>query len=157
MRRRNSVTLKTIAERADLSVAAVSAALTSSSRTAAVSDATRERVRGIATELGYRPNAVARSLRLQRTDIIGLYCDRRIGWPSALDPFFGKLIGGCEEGCGECRKDLLLQGLYTPPSLSEMHGRLVDGRLDGLVVFTRPQSPLLSLLEAVRLPAIGLV
>lgn len=73
MRNRKSVTIKDIAKRLGLSHPAVSKALTGSTKgTAAVSAATRERVRKAAREMGYRPNSVARLLRSGRSGLIGI-------------------------------------------------------------------------------------
>lgn len=67
------VTLKDIARRLGLSHPAVSQALTGSLKgTIKVSEATRERVRVAAAEMGYRPSTVARALRSGRSGLIGL-------------------------------------------------------------------------------------
>ncbi len=67
--RRNRVTLKDVAAVAGVTPATVSYALNDSG---GVSPQTRERVRRIAAELGYRPNAAARSLVTGRTGLLGI-------------------------------------------------------------------------------------
>ncbi|MDR1280705.1 MAG: LacI family transcriptional regulator [Opitutaceae bacterium] len=71
------VTLQTIADRAGVTRALVSMALRNSSKVAA---ATRERLQGIAQELGYRPNPMVRalmtSLRTQREAL----CEAALGF-----------------------------------------------------------------------------
>ena len=64
------VTLRDVAERAGLSVAAASLALSGSTR---IPDATRERVREAAAALGYTPNGAARALRAKRHGAVGLF------------------------------------------------------------------------------------
>ena len=64
------VTLKDVAERAGLSVAAASLALSGSTR---IPDVTKERVRDAAQELGYTPNGAARALRSKKHGAIGLF------------------------------------------------------------------------------------
>ncbi|MHA7269509.1 LacI family DNA-binding transcriptional regulator [Arthrobacter sp. HLT1-20] len=70
MQPRSSVTILDIAREAKVSRTTVSAALSSTGR---VSMATRDRVRAVATELGYAPNHAARNLRRSRTGAIGLH------------------------------------------------------------------------------------
>ena len=65
----NRPTLKTIGQLAGLSHVAVSKALRDAPD---ISDATKERVRKIADELGYTPNMAARNLYLKRTSTIGM-------------------------------------------------------------------------------------
>ena len=64
-----AITLKDVAERAGVSRAAVSRSYTDG---ASVSVKTRAKVERAATELGYTPNMLARSLTTRRTQLIGL-------------------------------------------------------------------------------------
>lgn len=64
-----SLTARQVADRAGVSVSAVSRTFTSG---ASVAPATRERVLTAARELGYRPNLMAQSLMTGRTNLIGL-------------------------------------------------------------------------------------
>ena len=59
-----------------------------------VSAATRSRVLAAVEELGYRPNAVARSLRARRTWTIGVIASDSAGGKS---PFFGEFTRSCED------------------------------------------------------------
>ncbi|WP_432839887.1 LacI family DNA-binding transcriptional regulator [Dactylosporangium sp. CA-092794] len=61
--------LRRVAEASGVSVSTASRALSGSGR---VSEATRAKVRRVADELGYRPNALARGLRTSRSRLIGL-------------------------------------------------------------------------------------
>jgi len=63
------LTAREVAERARVSVSAVSRTFTAG---ASVAPATRERVLAAARELGYRPNLLAQSLMTGRTRLIGL-------------------------------------------------------------------------------------
>lgn len=63
------VTIKMIAQRCDLSTAAVSRAL---NHLPGVSQKNAERVRQVAKEMGYYPNIAARALKTNRTKIIGI-------------------------------------------------------------------------------------
>jgi DNA-binding LacI/PurR family transcriptional regulator len=64
-----AMTLKDVAERAGVSRAAVSRTFTEG---ASVSAKTRAKVEKAATELGYSPNMLARSLTTKRTKLVGL-------------------------------------------------------------------------------------
>ena len=66
---RRRATLKEVAELAGVSTSAVSRTLTPG---ASVSPATRAKVLAATRSLGYRPNALARSLMTRRTELIGL-------------------------------------------------------------------------------------
>ena len=63
------VTLKDVAKVAGVSYATVSRALSGSPE---IGESTRKRVIKICEEMGYTPNAVARSMVMKRTNIIGL-------------------------------------------------------------------------------------
>ena len=67
-----AITLKDVALRAGVSRSAVSRTFTEG---ASVSDKTRKKVQKAATDLGYRPNALASSLTTGRTKLIGLVSD----------------------------------------------------------------------------------
>lgn len=67
--KRKNVTLATVAEKAGVSVSAVSKALNGSSE---ITEITRDRILAIAKELDYLPNFSARSLRLGKSNLIGV-------------------------------------------------------------------------------------
>ncbi len=69
-----AVTLKTIAEKAQVSTMAVSSVLNNSNITR-VSAEKRERIKRIADELGYSPNRMARVLAGKASDLIGVVMD----------------------------------------------------------------------------------
>lgn len=82
------VTIKEVAERARVSISTVSRVLTGN---APVSAKRRARVIAAIEELGYRPNALARGLRMRRTAVIGLII------PDISNPFFAQLARVIEE------------------------------------------------------------
>ncbi|TDO48454.1 LacI family transcriptional regulator [Kribbella sp. VKM Ac-2527] len=63
-------TLRTIAAEAGVSIATVSYVLSGHARGQTISDATAERVRGVATRLGYRRNDAARAIRTGKSDLV---------------------------------------------------------------------------------------
>lgn len=85
-------TMADVAKRAGVSSAAVSYALNGQP---GVSDATRERVRQAAEELGWVANRAARALVSQRYSVVALVM-RRTPDTLALEPFFAPLLAGIE-------------------------------------------------------------
>ena len=85
---RSAPTILDVAEKAGVSKSLVSLVMRDSPH---VSDAKREAVLDAARQLGYRPNAVARSLVRQRTQVIGVMVS------DFGNPFFSELLEGVEE------------------------------------------------------------
>lgn len=81
-------TLHDIARRAGVSLTTVTRALHGKPD---ISEETRNRVRGLARELGYQPNMLARALRLQKSKVIGVII------ADISNPYFARLVKGVEE------------------------------------------------------------
>jgi LacI family transcriptional regulator/LacI family repressor for deo operon, udp, cdd, tsx, nupC, and nupG len=96
---RRSVSIEDIAQAAGVSHATVSRALRGNSR---ISPQVRELVQRLAEEMGYTPNAVAQSLKGQRTHTVGLVVT------SISDPFYGRLARGVDEGARQANMDVFL-------------------------------------------------
>jgi DNA-binding LacI/PurR family transcriptional regulator len=149
-------TLRDIAQRVGVSRMAVSAVLSGTTSRIGVSSSTRDRIVSAAQEMQYRPNAVARSLRRRRTDAIGFYSGYHYLDPR--NPFIGAILGGLQEGCAAFGKDLLLHSDSrgtTPDDVDDIYGSLVDGRIDGLVLFTPPEDPLVERLAVSHVPVVA--
>lgn len=86
------VTIKDIAKRVGVSHTTVSRALRGS---ALISDGTCERIRRAAAEMGYQPSAAARSLKTNRSQVLGVIVS------SMDDPFFSEILQGIEERAQE--------------------------------------------------------
>ena len=85
------VTHKDVAERAGVSVATVSYVLNNGPRP--VAPETRVKVEEAIAELGYYPNELARSLRLQQSSTIGLIL------PNIMNPVFAEIAHELESAC----------------------------------------------------------
>src|SRR5882724_11101286 len=85
------VTLKTVAAHLGLTPGTVSAALNDSPAARSIPEHTKKRILQAAKDLNYRPNYLARSLRLQRTYTIGVIAEE-IG-----DAYGSLVISGIEE------------------------------------------------------------
>ena len=83
-----AVTIKDVADRAQVSYTSVSRALNGKK---GVSEETCEKILVIAEEMGYRPNALARGLVNNRTYTLGLII------PDIINPFFPEIARGVDE------------------------------------------------------------
>jgi len=93
------ITIKDIAKKADVSVATVSYVI---NNTRPVSPELTARILHAIEELGYSPNAVARSLRQKRTKMIGLIV------PDSTNPFFAEIAKGVEDAGYEAGYSVIL-------------------------------------------------
>ncbi|RYG75469.1 LacI family transcriptional regulator [bacterium] len=151
-----AVTLTDVAAHVGVSAVAVSVVLNNSQSKVRVSAATRERILQAAEELQYQPNSLARSLRLQRTNVIGFYGAHG----RSLDPrfpFYGALSAGLQMGCRQHDKDLLLQSRLGSNSDTDIYMSLLSGQIDGLVLYAHHVTPLIERLIESRLPIVTVV
>jgi LacI family transcriptional regulator len=89
------VTLKNVAKHVGLTPGTVSAVLNNSAASRSIPEITRQRILAAARELNYRPNMLARSLRVQRTFTIGVIL-QEIG-----DAYGSTVVSGIEEFLSE--------------------------------------------------------
>jgi len=123
---RAAVTLSDVARHAGYSRSTASLVFQESPLVAA---STRDRVLAAAAELGYVYNRRAASLRMQRSNTIGLL----IGGLS--NPFFAELVESVEEELAPSGYTVLLGNTLDDPSRQEMLIRtLLEYRIDGLLV-----------------------
>ncbi|HET7771389.1 MAG TPA: LacI family DNA-binding transcriptional regulator [Chloroflexota bacterium] len=116
-------TLKDVAERAGLSVAAASLALSGSTR---IPDVTRRRVQDAAAALGYTPNASARALRSKRHGAIGLL----MFGPGSGEPltFYGEAVVAVADEALRTERQLVLLGAHARPAAAQGGERSSRGR-----------------------------
>ena len=119
------VTIREVADAAGVSPAAVSYAL----RGIQVSEETQERVRRVATDLGYEANPIARALASGRTGMGGI-----LG-PSLEDLWLQRLVAVAgRELLARDRYALILDAGGDPARQRVLAGRLRDQHVDGLIV-----------------------
>lgn len=110
--------IKEIARRANVSISTASYALNNSPK---VKAETKERILAIAKELNYIPNMAGRTLKKQKTDLIGLYLTNYGG------AFYGSLMKGITDGLNAEGYDVIIcsgekSHLFVPE-------KMVDGAI----------------------------
>lgn len=130
---KRSPTIKDVALHAGVSSMTVSRVCNPNS-SGYISDATRERVLISIGELGYRPNALARSVRTGRIDTVGFYNGYR-GLFLLEHEFQRTLFNGLQEASAALKQDLLIFTVpeYTRPA-TEVVRELSTSRVDGVVL-----------------------
>ncbi len=96
-----------------------------------VSAVTLEKVRKAAEELDYRANAVARSLRTQRTDAVALIV------PDITNPFYPMVARGVQDALSDAGYQVIVCSTDADPArelrtLRDMVARAVDGMIVSL-------------------------
>ena len=123
-----NVTIKDVAKRAGVSPSTVSRVIADHPR---ISPDTKEKVRAIMSELGYYPNAIARSLVNQTSNSIGLIRSR-LTEENFANPFFPAVIQGISSVAHKHKLSLVLSTGKTfqqedEESLTLLRQRRVDG------------------------------
>lgn len=144
------VTAKDVARELELSQPTVSRILSGDTAHRA-SDATRKRVWETAERMGYQPNAIARSLRHGRTNVIGVHTNHNY---DVRNDFLGTIVGALQCACGDYQLDLMLHNSLGS-SAETMFGKLRDGRIDGLILHAGSDDPLVEILERSPLPVVS--
>ncbi|MEV5755730.1 LacI family DNA-binding transcriptional regulator [Streptomyces tendae] len=118
--------IKDVAAEAGVSVATVSRALNGHP---SVSATARARVLAAVETLGYRPNALARSLRTDQTRTLGLVIS------DVMNPYFTELARSVEEEARALGYSVIIGNADERPDLQDHHvTTLLDRRIDGLLV-----------------------
>jgi LacI family transcriptional regulator, galactose operon repressor len=102
-----SVTMRQIAERADVSIGTVSHVING---TAAVRDKLRQRVLEAIRSLGYQPSQLGRGLRRNQTSMLGMIV------PDITNPFFPAVVRGAEDVAYKSSYSIVLCNTDNDPS-----------------------------------------
>lgn len=147
--RRSVSTILDVAKLADVSIATVSRVINGD---AAVRPRTRRLVEEAITTLDYRPNAAARSLRLARSQTLGLLITD-LGNPVYID-----VVHGIEDVARAHGYALFLCDAANDAEVANVHlERLYERRVDGLIVYLAlEQPPALSLFRDSSRPVVAM-
>ena len=116
------VTLKAVAKRVGLTAGTVSAVLNNSNASASVPERTRKRILEAARELRYKPNFLARSLRVKRTYTIGVIA-QEIG-----DIYGAMVISGVERYLRQQNYFFLTMIHRHNPQLLQSYSHMLESR-----------------------------
>src|SRR5207245_10422415 len=111
---------------------------------------TAERIRRIASTMGYRPSAIARSLVTRKTNTIGVVVT------TISDPFIGEDVSGIEETANNHGYSVILANSNADPErevkvVHSFHERRVDGIL---ITSSRVGALYLPLLRELKVPIV---
>lgn len=121
-----TVTLTELAKKAGVSVATVSRALNNSEHP--MNEATRDRILTLAKELDYRPNMVARSLKMDRTYTVGLIVD------NIVSPFTPLIIRGIQDYLKIHNYfSVIINADWNPELETEAIRQLISRSVDGVI------------------------
>ncbi|ENM5790974.1 substrate-binding domain-containing protein [Vibrio mimicus] len=119
-------TMKDIARLAGVSTSTVSHVI---NKSRFVSDEIAERVNNAAQQLNYAPSALARSLKMNRTQTIGMLVT------TSTNPFFGEVVKGVERSCYHKGYNLILCNTEGDNQrMKASINTLLQKRVDGLLL-----------------------
>ncbi|MDR1161331.1 MAG: LacI family transcriptional regulator [Tannerellaceae bacterium] len=123
------VSIKDVAQRAGVSNATVSLVLNGKEKDGRVGKEVADRVRKIATEMNYQPNALARSLQSGRTHIIGLIV------ADISNPFFSSLAYYVQDQMEHAGYSVIIMNTNeNDQDLEKIVGLLNNHQVDGYVI-----------------------
>jgi DNA-binding LacI/PurR family transcriptional regulator len=125
--------IQEVARRASVSTATISRVLNGSTK---VKSATFKRVKQVIDDLHYVPNTSARTLRVGRSQLLGLIVS------DINNPFFPELIDDFEARAREHGIDVVFSHTnYQPDRLEHCLKRLIERNVDGIAVCTSETNP----------------
>lgn len=144
-----TTTMKRIAGELGVSITTVSKVLNNRED---IGHATRARVLAKVAELGYQPNAVARSLTLRRTNTLGVVI------PDLMHSFFVEIVAGLETIASARGYGLLLCSSNEDPAKERAEIDMLRQRqVDGIILASVNATGNTDLLQRLRPLGIGLV
>jgi DNA-binding LacI/PurR family transcriptional regulator len=151
-RKSGHVTLLDVARACGFSVSTVSIVLSEAPLSQNVAEKTRQQIRSMAQELGYHPDAFARSLRRQRSQTIGILAY------DLSDPYCVPLVRGIQEGLQRASYLPLLMDAQTSRSLFDKYLQMIlERRAEGVIVIASwvfDEANLLSDIEKNNVPIV---
>lgn len=121
-------TIEDVAAMAGVSIATVSRAINEPTK---VADATRRKVTDAIARTGYTTNAMARSLRMRRSNMILILA------PDVGDPNFSNILVGLETEASKRGYGVLIGNTQNDPSRETDYLRFISSnQADGLILFT---------------------
>jgi len=144
-RRSGGVSLKQLAEHLELSTTTLSLVLNDAPSAVSIPRETKERIFNAAKELNYRPNYLARSLRVQRTHTLGVIV------PDLSDGYSAMVLGGVEAALSQVGYFYITAShMHHEELLEKMTRLLIERQIEGLIsvatpVLFKPNLPVVSI------------
>ncbi len=151
-RKSGHVTLLDVARACGFSVSTVSIVLSEAPLSQNVAAATRQQIRAMAQELGYHPDAFARSLRRRRSQTIGVLAY------DLSDPYCIPIVRGIQAGLQPASYLPLLMDAQTQRGLFDNYLQMIlERRAEGVIVIASwvfDETDLLSDIEKNNVPIV---
>ena len=121
------VTIYDVAKEASVSLATVSRVINGSN---VVKGPTKDRVQAAIDKLGYKPNAIAQGLALQKTTSIGLVV------PEASFTYTGQIINGLIDVAKIYNYNIMLHTITAGiTDINDVVEDIIKSRVDGVVIY----------------------
>lgn len=132
-RGRTAVSLKQLAAHLGLSTTTLSLVLNNAPSASSIPEETKKRIFAAAKELKYRPNYLARSLRVQRTHTLGVLV------PELSDGYSAMVLNGVEAALtNEGFFYLTASHLHRDDLLEKLPGVLIERQVEGIIAVDTP-------------------
>ncbi len=133
LKKKKQFTVNDVAKLAGVSPSTVSRVLSNNPR---ISKATKVRVEKCMEQLGYYPNANARSLAIKKTDAVGIIIPTTSG-DYFSNPFFSEALRGIIKAASESGYNLLLSTNTEKDEELKVIKKMINGsRVDGVILMT---------------------
>ncbi len=147
------MTIREVARAAGVGIGTISRVLNSSSQ---VSRKTRARVLDAIRRLGFRPNAQARRILKQRSEMVCFLLSNR----DFLHPFHARILQGVESYASSLKQHVLFAALHysprTPPNKIDLPPVLQEhGLIDGVILAGTVYPNLLRRIESMHMPLVA--
>ncbi len=134
-------TIKQIAQRAGVAISTVSSVLNNPEGGAKAGAKTRDRIMQVAAELNYTPSIMAKGLRQGKSYLVAMM---RQGFSGS---FLVKAVNGAEEVFHNHDYNMLLSSFSDPEDCRERIKKLIQKRVDGIMLATYITPELLGIME----------
>lgn len=129
----NSISLKQLAAHLGLSTTTLSLVLNNAPSAVSIPQETKDRIFSAAKELNYRPNYLARSLRVKRTHTFGVIV------PELSDGYSAMVLNGVEAVLSQENFFYLTAShLHRDDLLETLPGMLIERQVEGLIAVDSP-------------------
>lgn len=129
MKKQINATLESLAKHLNLSESTISRALNGKSEKYRISSKTTKLILETAKAMNYEPNQLARGLRLQRTNTIGIII------PDITNPFFSKIVRWIENAARENGVSTLISDSNEKTENEKLSVQLFSNRkIDGMII-----------------------